>query len=187
MIGNQLYLMSCIRLDIAHAVSKLSRFTSNPNAKHWKGIFRVLKYLLFTRSYGFQYTSYTATLEGYNDANWISDMKYSKSTSGYVFTLGGVVVSWKSSKQTYIEIPTMESELSHKINVLKKLDGYAIFYKIFHDGQNLCQRFASIVIVNLLLEWHGEICIMVSRDIYVANIKPLNNYYQLVLSLLIIM
>ncbi|KAL2542085.1 Ribonuclease H-like domain containing protein [Abeliophyllum distichum] len=37
-------------------------------------------------------------------------MKDSKSTSGYVFTLGGAAVSWKSSKQTCIARSTMESE-----------------------------------------------------------------------------
>ena len=49
-------------------------------------------------------------LEGYTDANWISDTKDTKSTSGYVFTIGGAAVSWKSSKQTCIARSTMESE-----------------------------------------------------------------------------
>ena len=53
---------------------------------------------------------YLAVLEGYSDANWISDIKDSKSTSGYVFTLGSAAVSWKSSKQTCIARSTMESE-----------------------------------------------------------------------------
>ena len=37
-------------------------------------------------------------------------MKNSKSTSGYVFTLAGVAVSWKSLKQTVIARSTMDSE-----------------------------------------------------------------------------
>ena len=37
-------------------------------------------------------------------------MKDTKSTSGYVFTLIGVAVSWKFSKQTCIARSTMESE-----------------------------------------------------------------------------
>ncbi|GJR99212.1 retrovirus-related pol polyprotein from transposon TNT 1-94 [Tanacetum coccineum] len=45
-----------------------------------------------------------------SDANWISDIKDSRSTSGYVFTLGGAAISWKSSKQTVIAKSTMESE-----------------------------------------------------------------------------
>ncbi|KAD5802609.1 hypothetical protein E3N88_13969 [Mikania micrantha] len=53
---------------------------------------------------------YTTVIEGYSDANWISDMKDSKSTSGYVFTLGGAAIAWKSSKQTLIARSTMESE-----------------------------------------------------------------------------
>ena len=109
-IGSLMYLMSCTRPDIAYAVSKLSRYTSNPGSDHWKAITRVLRYLRFTRSYGLHYTKYPAVLEGYCDANWISDMKDSKSTSGYVFTLGGAAVSWKSSKQTVIARSTMESE-----------------------------------------------------------------------------
>ena len=56
------------------------------------------------------YSKYPAVLEGYYDANWISDTKDSKSTSGYLFTLGGGAVSWKSSKQTCIARSTMESE-----------------------------------------------------------------------------
>ena len=71
---------------------------------------RVLKYLRFTRDYGLHYTRYPVVLEGYSDANWISNVKDSKSHSGYVFTLGGAAVSWKSSKQTVIARSTMESE-----------------------------------------------------------------------------
>ncbi|XP_075504572.1 secreted RxLR effector protein 161-like [Primulina tabacum] len=103
--------MSCTRPDIAYAVSKLSRFTSNPGVEHWKAIIRLLRYLRYTRDHGLHYTRYPAVIEGYNDANWISDMKDSKSTSGFVFTLGGAAIMWKSSKQTVIARSTMKSEL----------------------------------------------------------------------------
>ena len=36
-IRSLMYLMSCIRPDIAYAVSKLSRYTSNSGSDHWKG------------------------------------------------------------------------------------------------------------------------------------------------------
>ena len=42
--------------------------------------------------------------------NWISNVKDSKSYSGYVFTLGSGAISWKSSKQTVIARSTMESK-----------------------------------------------------------------------------
>ena len=109
-IGSLMYLMNCTIPDIAYAVSKLSRFTSNPGDNHWKAIIRVLRYLRYTQNYGLFYFGYPAVPEGYCDANWISDSKDSKSTSGYVFTIGGAAVSWKSSKQTCIARSTMEAE-----------------------------------------------------------------------------
>ena len=105
-----MYLMSSTRSDIAYVVNKLSRYTSNPGAIHWHGIMRVLKYLRFTREYGLHYTRHPVVLEGYNDTNWIFNVKDSKSHSGNVFTLGGAAVSWKSSKQTVIAKSTMEFE-----------------------------------------------------------------------------
>ena len=68
-IGSLMYLMSCTRPDIAHTVSKISRYTSNPNDDHWKGIINVLRYLRYIRDYGLRYTRYLAVLEGYYDVN----------------------------------------------------------------------------------------------------------------------
>ena len=107
---HMMYVMNCTRPDIAYADYKLSRYTSNPGPDHWKAIVRVLRYLKYTQNYGLQYSKYPAVLEGYCDANWISDTKDSKSTSGYLFILGGGAVPWKSSKQTCIARSTIESE-----------------------------------------------------------------------------
>ena len=109
-IGSLMYLMSCTRPDLAYAVSRLSRYTSKPSSEHWKSITRLLRYVRYTREYGLHYGRHPAVIEGYTDANWISDIKDSRSTSGYVFTLGGAAVAWKSSKQTVISRSTMESE-----------------------------------------------------------------------------
>ena len=105
-----MYVMNCTRSNIAYAVSKLSRYTSNSGPDHWKAIVRVLRYLKYTQNYGLHYSKYLAVLEGYYYANWISDTKDSKSTSGYLFTFGGGAVSWKSSKKTCIARSTMEYE-----------------------------------------------------------------------------
>jgi len=62
--------------------------------------------------YGLQYTGYLRVLEGYCDANWISDADEIYATSGYMFSLGGGTVSWKSCKQTVLTRSTMEAELT---------------------------------------------------------------------------
>ena len=99
-----MYVMNCTRPDIACAISKLSRYTSNPNHNHWLAMKRVLGYLDDTQNYALHYNRYPAVLEGYSDANWITGSTETKSTSGYVFTIGGGAISWKSSKQTCIAL-----------------------------------------------------------------------------------
>jgi len=44
-IGCLMYAMTSTRPDIAYAVGRLSRYTSNPSSHHWQAIRRVLKYL----------------------------------------------------------------------------------------------------------------------------------------------
>jgi hypothetical protein len=83
-IGSLMYLASATRPDISFAVSKLSRFVSNPRDTHWSALERVLRY---------HFTRYPRVLEGYCDANWISDVDDLYATSGYTFLLGGGAVS----------------------------------------------------------------------------------------------
>jgi hypothetical protein len=111
-IGSLMYLDSARRPDISYAVSKLSWFVSNPGEDHWQALERVLCYLKGTMSYGIHYTGYPRVLEGYCDANWISDADEIYATSGYVFSLGGGAVSWKPCKQTILTRSTMEAELT---------------------------------------------------------------------------
>ncbi|RVW93366.1 Retrovirus-related Pol polyprotein from transposon TNT 1-94 [Vitis vinifera] len=109
-IGSLMYAAQCTRADISFAVSKLSRFTSNPSVEHWKAIGRVLGYLRNTKELSLQYSKFPAIIEGYSDASWISSVGDNLSTTGWVFTLGGGAVSWGSKKQTCISHSTMEAE-----------------------------------------------------------------------------
>ena len=109
-IGSLMFLMNYTRPDIAYAVSRLSRYTHNLNKDHWHALHRLLRYLRGTMDWGLHFVGFPQALEGYCDANWISDNDKVNSTSGYVFTLCGGAISWKSSKQTCITRSTMESE-----------------------------------------------------------------------------
>ncbi|WKA10744.1 hypothetical protein VitviT2T_028301 [Vitis vinifera] len=109
-IGSLMYAAQCTRADISFAVSKLSRFMSNPSVEHWKAIGRVLSYLKNTKELSLQYSKFPAIIEGYSDASWISSVGDNLSTTSWVFTLGGGAVSWGSKKQTCISHSTMEVE-----------------------------------------------------------------------------
>ncbi|GKB08955.1 zinc finger, CCHC-type containing protein [Tanacetum coccineum] len=87
-IGCLMYAMTSTRPDIAYAVGRLSRFTSNPSRQHWHAITRVFKYLKGNMNYGLSYVGYPSVLEAYSDASWINHVGDSSSTSGWVFLLG---------------------------------------------------------------------------------------------------
>ncbi|RWR85165.1 putative Polyprotein [Cinnamomum micranthum f. kanehirae] len=110
-IGSLRFATDCTRPDIAYAVGVLSRFTSKPGRDHWHAIERVMKYLFGTKNYGLFYKKYPAVLEGFSDADWNTLSGDSLSTTGYIFTLGGGAICWKSKKQTIIANSTMEAEL----------------------------------------------------------------------------
>ncbi|GKB81288.1 zinc finger, CCHC-type containing protein [Tanacetum coccineum] len=109
-IGCLMYAMTRTRPDIAYAVGRLSRFTSNHSKKHWQAITRVFKYLKGTMNYGLSYVGYPLMLEAYSDASWINHVEDSSSTSGWVFLLRGGAISWASKKQTCITSSTIEYE-----------------------------------------------------------------------------
>ena len=114
----------------------MSRYTQSPNQDHWVAIRRVLKYLRSTSDYYLCYSGFPNVLEGFSDVNWFSFSNEMKSTSGYVFTLGGGIVSWKSSKQTSITQSTMEAEFI----ALKKASSKVEWLRILSSDIQLWTR-----------------------------------------------
>ncbi|KAM1747093.1 hypothetical protein ACFX11_013661 [Malus domestica] len=110
-IGSLMYAMICTRPDIAYAVSITSRYQSNPGLEHWAAVKTVLKYLRRTKDMFLVYGGAAELrVEGYTDADFQSDVDDRSSNSGYVFTLNGGAVSWKSKKQSVIADSTTEAE-----------------------------------------------------------------------------
>ncbi|CAM8900426.1 unnamed protein product [Rhodiola kirilowii] len=89
-IESLMYAMTSTRPDVAFAVGKLSRYTSNPSVDHWQAVHRVLRYLKGTMNLGLVYSEFPSVIEGYSDASLISNEEDYSSTSGWVFLLGEV-------------------------------------------------------------------------------------------------
>ena len=90
-----MYLMNCTRPDIAYAISRLSRYTHNPNHDHWNALHRLLKYLKGTINWYLHFNKFPTVLGGFCDANSVIDNDEVSSNNGYVFTLRGGAISWK--------------------------------------------------------------------------------------------
>ncbi|XP_042018958.1 putative late blight resistance protein homolog R1B-19 [Salvia splendens] len=107
-----MYLMVSTRPDIAYSISCLSRYMSNPGPPHWEALKWLLRYLKHTAHYGLHFSKYSdmTNLCGFVDSNYANDRDKRKSTTSYVFTLGGSCVSWKSQLQHIVVLSTTESE-----------------------------------------------------------------------------
>ena len=110
-VGKLLYLSTRTRPDIAFAVSTVAKFTSNPTEQHWKAVKHILRYIAGTVNFGLMFTrSGSADCIGFSDADWAGDIDDRKSTSGYLFQVGGASISWKSKKQSCVALSTAEAE-----------------------------------------------------------------------------
>ena len=110
-VGKLLYLSTRTRPDIAYAVSTAAKFTAKPSEEHWKAVKHILRYIAGTINLGLQFTrGGSIDCTGFADADWAGDIDDRKSTSGYLFKVGGGPVSWRSRKQNCVALSTAEAE-----------------------------------------------------------------------------
>ncbi|KAJ9547185.1 hypothetical protein OSB04_019728 [Centaurea solstitialis] len=111
-IESIIYAMLCTRPDVAYSVSVTSRYQRNPGGPHWVAVKNILKYLRRTKDMFLVFggSEDEISVTGYSDASFQTDRDDFRSQLGYVFTLNGGAISWKSSKQDTIADSTTEAE-----------------------------------------------------------------------------
>ncbi|MCO5586749.1 hypothetical protein L7F22_040691 [Adiantum nelumboides] len=102
--------MVATRPDIAHAVGVVSRFMANLGRLHWDAVKSIMRYLKETKNKCLCYGKGPLELKGFCDCDMADDVDTRKSTSCYVFTLAGGVVSWCSRLQKIAALSTTEAE-----------------------------------------------------------------------------
>lgn len=106
-----MYLATATRPDITYAVTQLSKHMMTPTHTHWTAAKHVLRYLKGNvRTLTYSNTSSTLDLVGYVDADWAGDVHTRKSTTGYVFTLGGTAIAWKTKLQPIVATSSTYAE-----------------------------------------------------------------------------
>ncbi|KAJ4710294.1 Retrovirus-related Pol polyprotein from transposon TNT 1-94 [Melia azedarach] len=110
-VGSLMYAMVCSRPDLAQSVSVVSRFMGEPGKEHWQAVKRIFRYLKGTFDVGLIYGGDTQCLvTGFSDSDYAGDIDSRRSMTGYVFTLGSSVVSWKATLQPTVTLSTTEAE-----------------------------------------------------------------------------
>jgi hypothetical protein len=86
--------MVCTRPDIAHVVGVVSMYMNNPGKEHWEVVKWILRYLRGTATHALCFGGSNIVLQGYVDLDMAGDKDSKRSTTGYVFIVGGTTVSW---------------------------------------------------------------------------------------------
>jgi hypothetical protein len=98
-VGSLMHAMVCTRPDSAHVVGVVSRYIKNLGEVHWDEVKWILKYLRGTTTRVLYFGGSDNVLQGYVVSNMEGDKDSKKSTTRYVFNVGGTTVSWISKLQ----------------------------------------------------------------------------------------
>ena len=121
-----MYLMVCTRPDIAQVVSVVSRYLACPGKGHWEAVKWIFRYLKGTINAYLEFGG-NEILTGYVDSDFGGDLDKRRSLTGYVFTLGGCAISWKSTLQSTIALSSTEAEYTTIMEAIRE----AIWLKAF--------------------------------------------------------
>jgi hypothetical protein len=120
-VHSLMYAMVCTRPDIAHAVGVVSRHMNNPGKEHWEVVKWILRYLRGTTTHALCFGGSDTFLQGYVDLDMASDKDSKRSTTRYVFTIGGIAVSWISKLQKVVALSTTGAEYVVAIEASKEM------------------------------------------------------------------
>ncbi len=145
-LGEIVYAYVVCHLDIGYAATFLSRFSQAPAREHYKALKDIVKYLRRTVDWGIIYwrqspvdslprinlpdvpidpslptfpTHDLLRLTGYVDAAHATDLKTRRSVSGYVFTLAGGAIAFKSKLQATVATSLTEAEFVAAVSAAK--------------------------------------------------------------------
>ncbi|MBW0590242.1 hypothetical protein O181_129957, partial [Austropuccinia psidii MF-1] len=122
-IGALNYISTNTRPDITFAVSHLSRFLEKPGMTHWTACLQVLRYLYHTKDLSLHYFKEgNKGIEAYADADWGNWVIDRRSTSGYIVTVNGHLVSWRTKKQPTVSYSTTEAEYKALSDMTKEVE-----------------------------------------------------------------
>ena len=121
-VGCLMYVMVCAMPNLAHVVSTVSKYMTNPGREHWNVMKWILRYLNGTARYGILFTRQHGdnSVVGYVDLNYAGNIDDRWSTTGYVFTLLGGLVCWRSTIQSLVAMSNTEAEYMVVVEATKE-------------------------------------------------------------------
>lgn len=97
--GSLMYVIVCMKPNIAHKVEVLNRYMSCPGKRHFKVMKLIVRYLKGTQDACLYFRESDLKPKRFVDSDLIGNDDSKKSTIDYVFTSGGSAISWVSNLQ----------------------------------------------------------------------------------------
>ena len=95
-VGSLMYVMVCTRLDISHAVGIVNMYMHKPDKRHWQAVKWILRYIQKTMDVSLLFErddTLGPNVIGYVDSDYAGDLDKRRSTTEYVFTFAGGLIS----------------------------------------------------------------------------------------------
>jgi hypothetical protein len=125
-VGSVMYGMVCSRLDLAYAISLVSRFMVDLGQTHWNALKWLFRYINGSLGHGLKFRRCSAekdAISGYVDVDFAGCMDTRKSLTGYVFTLFGTAITWKANLQSVVLYLPLKLSILLSLKVLRKDHG----------------------------------------------------------------
>ena len=110
-----LYLVKHSRPDIANAVRECTKVLDGATMYAYRGMMRIIKYVLHTSDYGLRISPIFKKNEPwdlvcYSDSDYAGDDDTRRSVSGFILYVCEVPISWRSKAQRSVTLSSSEAE-----------------------------------------------------------------------------
>ncbi|MCO5563895.1 hypothetical protein L7F22_017546 [Adiantum nelumboides] len=108
---DSLIYLTITRPDLCYTMGLQGHFMQLPRKPHLDAVHRTLRYVRATLDHALFSAAYVVVeLHGYTDADWAGSATDQRSTSGFMFTLGSVAITWSSKKQSTVALSNTEAK-----------------------------------------------------------------------------
>lgn len=112
-VGSIMYGMICSRQDLAYAIIIVSQFMINYGQFHQEVLKWVLRYLNGSLKDGLKFKTSTQgkdNFDGFVNSNYVGNVNTINFLLGFVFTLFGTIIRWKTNQQSMVALSTTQAE-----------------------------------------------------------------------------
>lgn len=169
-----LYLSTNTCPDITYAVSQVARFCHNPKQIHASAIKTIVRYLHCTAEMGMIVKpTGDLSIDCYVDADFAGlhgrdpdrSASSAKSRTGYILTLGGCPIVWKSFLQSEISLSTLEAEYSALSSSMRVLLPIRSMLLEILEGIHVPRSFKSTIRCQVFEDNNGALLLAVNQRI----------------------